>query len=237
MIYGVAALIMGIPNIILVTSEEDIRLFIILPTAILVVSRYVSYIKLAGFALLSSDNIRAFSGRISGTIAVIAAVLIANAAFFLYRFGLTDSSVTAVSLGSISVAGLLISHLVRSKGQMTRSRLMRMVSGMLIIIGCADICITRFSLISPAVGLATLFFGVYTERKSLALAARQTFAIAGGAAGAGIMIYFLRWYLDPSLLTHTYLDPPLAIGLGLVLGVIGIGYYVYSRRLYTTESA
>jgi hypothetical protein len=108
------------------------------------------------------------------------------------------------------------------------------VSGMLIIIGCADICITRFWLISPFIGLMTLFFGVYTERKSLALAARQTFAIAGGAAGGGIMLYFLRWYLDPSLLTRTYLNPPLAIGLGLILGVIGMGYYLYSRRQYAT---
>ncbi len=237
MIYAVAALIAGIPNIIMVTSEDDRRILVILGTSILVVSRYVGYIKLAGFALLNTEHIRIFSPRMSVTIGVIIAVLIANAAVFLYRFGLTDISIVAVSAGCLMSAGVMLSHLVASRDRgLTRSRLMRMVSGVLIVLGCANICITRFYLISPAFGLITLFFGIYTERKTLSLAVRQTFAAAGAAAGAGISVYFLRWYLDPSLLRHSYLDPPLAIALGLALGAIGAAYYLYSRRVYASET-
>jgi len=238
MIYSVTALIAGVPNIMLVSSEEDRRILILLATSILVVSRFVGYIKLAGFALLNSQNIRVFSGRISFTIGVIAAVLLANAAFYLYRFGMIDMSVAAVSAGCIGTAGVLISHLIGSRTRgMNRSRLMRMVSGVLIVLGCANICITRFSIASPLIGLITLFFGIYTERKSLSLAVKQTFAAAGGAAGAGFAFYFVRWYLDPALLKHTVLDPPVAIAVGLTISLIGIGYYLYSRRLYDPEAA
>jgi len=238
MIYAVTALIAGVPNIILVSSEEDRRILVILLTSLLVVSRYVGYIKLAGFALLQPDHIKAFSARISSTIGIIAAVLIANAALFLYRFGLRDISVVAVSAGCLATAGLLISHLIASSDRgMTRSRLMRMVSGVLVTLGCADICITRFYIVSPAIGLMTLFFGIYTERKSLALALKQTFAAAGGAAGAGIAFYSLRWYFDPALVRHSYVDPPIALAIGAVIGIIGLGYYLYSRRVYASETA
>ncbi len=238
MIYAITAMIAGIPNIMLVSSSEDLRILIILTTSILVVSRYLGYFKLAGFALLDSQHIRAHSRGISLTLGIIIAVLLGNAAFFLYRFGLRDMSVTAISIGCIINAGVLISHLISSRESgITRSSLMRMVSSVLIVLGCTNICITRFIFISPIIGLVTLFFGIYTERKSLFLAIKQTVAVAGGSIGAGITIYFLRWYLDPSLLRHTALDPPTAIGLGFSLSLLGIGYYLYSRRIYASETA
>jgi len=237
-IYAVTALIFGVPNIGIVSYEDDYRILIILATSLLVVSRFVGYIKLAGYALLSSDHIRERSTGITLAIWVISMVLLANAAFYLNRFGLMDMSVTAISFGNITTAGLLLSHLLASRDRgITRSRLMRMVSGVLIILGCTNIWITRFYFISPAIGLMTIFFGIYTERKSLSLAIRQTFAAAAGSAGAGITVYFLRGYIDPALLNRTSLDPPVAITLGLCLVAAGIGYYLYSRRLYSPETA
>ncbi len=236
MIYAVIALIAGIPNIMLVTMEEDRRILIILATSILVVSRFVGYIKLAGYALLEADLIKAHSLRISMALWVIVVVLLANAAVFLYRFGFTDMSVTAVSVGCIATAGVLITHLVASRERgMTRSQLMRMVSGVLIALGCANICITMLFPLAPILGLMTLFFGIYTERKSLMLAAKQTFAVASGAAGAGLTVYFLRWYMDPALLGNTAIEPATAIYLGCAMTLVGMGYYRYSRRLYAKE--
>ena len=44
------------------------------------------------------------------------------------------------------------------------------------------------------VGLITLFFGIYTERKSLALAFKQTVAAASSAGGAGMGLLSERVY-------------------------------------------
>jgi hypothetical protein len=237
MIYAVTALIFGLPNLFMLTTAGD-RFLVILATSLLVVTRYVSYIELAGFALLEPQRIRAAAGRISFSLGLIVAVLLANAAFFLYRFGLRDISVTAVSGGCVITAGVLISHMIASRKRgMSRSLLMRMVSGVLIVLGSADICITRYYMISPLVGLLTLFFGIYTERKSLKLALKQTLAAAGAAAGCGISVYYLRWYLDPALLERTAISPPVAISLGLTLGILGMGYYIYARRTYAAEPA
>jgi len=236
MIYGVTALIFGWPNIVLVTRSEDLRWITLLTTSILVVSRFVGYIKLAGFTLLDSEVVRTRSSRIKFTLWVIAGVLLANAAFYLYRFGLTDMSVVAVSASCLVTSGILISHLLLTgRSELSRAVLMRMVSGVLIALGCANICITNFWILSPLIGLITLFFGIYTERKSLMLALRQTFAAAGGAAGAGVTLYFIRWYLDPSLIKFTALQPPVAIAGGLIITIAGIGYYFYSRRLYSVQ--
>jgi hypothetical protein len=236
MIYAVAALVLGMPNILLVTDPND-RFLIVLATSFLVVSRYVGYIKLAGYALLDPDRIRASSGRIAFSVWAIAVMLLANSAFFLYRFGLRDISVTAVSAGSLLTAGILIAHLLTMhRTGLSRSRLMRMVSGVLIVLGSADICITRFSVLGPLVGILTLFFGIYTERKSFTLAVKQTIAAGATAAGCGIAVYYLRWYLDPTLLQPTDIQPSLAILIGAAIGLAGIGYYTYSRRVYATQS-
>jgi hypothetical protein len=235
MIYAVTAIVFGFPNILMVTNAED-RFLVILASSFLVVSRYIGYFKLAGYALLEPDRIKAYSGRIAFAVFVIIGILIGNAAFFLYRFGLYDISITAISAGSLITSGLLISHLiaVRRTG-LNRSRLMRMVSGVLIVLGSADICITRFSVVAPLIGIVTLFFGIYTERKSLALAIRQTVAVAASAGGCGIAMYYLRWYLDPALMQPTGVQPSMAIAIGLAMVLAGLAYYTYSRRTYATN--
>lgn len=238
MIYAVTALIFGIPNINLVIRPDDLGLPIILITSLLTVTRFVGYAKLAGYALLETAHVKRNSGRIAFAVWTIALAIIANAAFLLNRFGLTNMSVTAVSVGCLASAGVMIAHLLASvKHGVSRSTLMRMVSGVLIALGCADICITRFGIISPIIGLVTLFFGIYTERKPLTLAARQTVAAAAGSAGAGIVVYYLRYYLDPALVGHSILQPPVAILLGFALACMGLMYYLYTRRTYSSEPA
>lgn len=237
MIYAVTAMIFGIPNILMLSREEDGFLMLLI-TSVLVVVRFIGYIKIAGFALLESSHIRKHSGNIFVTTCLIATLLIINAAFLLYRFGLDSISVVAVSFGSLGTSGVLITYLIKSKGKgLTRSLLMRMVSGVLIVLGCADVCIKTLSLISPAIGVLTLFFGIYTERKYLPLALKQTFAAAGGSLGAGLAVYYLRWYLDPSMINFTLVSPPIAIISGISLAVLGVGYYFYSRRQYIPEAS
>ena len=236
MIYAVTALIFGIPNIMMLTYEDDRRFLIILATSILVVSRFIGYIYLAGFALLDPARIKESSGRLEFSIGLIITILLANAGFFLYRFGLTDISVTAVNAGCLVTAGVLITHLAASRKRgLSRSTLMKIVSGVLIALGSADICITRFYALSPLIGLVTLFFGISTERKSLALAFKQTLAAAGSAAGCGIAVYYMRWLLQPGMVEQSMIKPVAAIAAGLVLGITGFGYYWYARRLYTVE--
>lgn len=236
MIYAVTALIFGVPNISIVTPESDRTLGIILITSLLVVTRLIGYAKIAGYTLLEPEIIKRNSGRIAFAVWTIAIVIIANAAYFLYRFSLTDISVVAVSVGCLASAGVMISHLLQSRDRgISRTSLMRMVSGILIAIGCADICILRYGILSPIIGLITLFFGIYTERKPLALAGKQTLAAASGAAGAGIIVYFLRYYLDPSLIGQTPVQPQFAILIGAALTATGLAYYVYSRRVYASK--
>jgi hypothetical protein len=236
MIYAVTALIFGVPNISIVTPESDRTLGIILITSLLVVTRFIGYAKIAGYTLLEPEIIKRNSGRIAFAVWTIAIVIIANAAYFLYRFSLTDISVVAVSVGCLASAGVMISHLLASRNRgISRSSLMRMVSGILIAIGCADICILRYGILSPIIGLITLFFGIYTERKPLSLAAKQTLAAASGAAGAGIIVYFLRYYLDPTLIGQTAVQPQFAILIGAALTATGLAYYIYSRRVYTSK--
>ncbi len=233
MIYAVTALIAGIPNILMVTREDD-RFLVVLGTSLLVVSRYVGYVKLAGFGLLDPARIKQNSGKISLEIGAIIIVLLGNAAYFLNRFGLEDISIAAISASCLGSAGVLISHQVSSKEEgITRSALMRMVSGVLIAIGVADICITKVFVIPQLVGLTTLFFGIYTERKSLSLALRQTIAIAGAAVGIGMT---LRVYFDPpAILQSMSIHPALVIGIALTMAILGMVYYLFSRRAYTTE--
>jgi hypothetical protein len=237
MIYAVTALIFGIPNIVMMTFADDRRFFVILITSLLVVTRYIGYIYLAGFALMEPDRIKAASGQIIFSICLVAGILLANAGYFLYRFGFMDMSVTAVCIGSIVTAGILLTHLfaIRRRG-LNRSRLMKIVSGVLIAIGSTDICITKFYGLSPLIGLLTLFFGISTEKKSLGLAFQQTVAAAGSAAGIGIAVYYLRWYLDPALLGETAIQPLLAASMGLTMGILGLAYYIYARRLYSVGS-
>ncbi len=236
MIYAVTALIFGVPNISIVTPESDRTLGIILITSLLVVTRLIGYAKIAGYTLLDPEIIKRNSGRIAFAVWTITIVMIANAAYFLYRFSLTDISVVAVSAGCLASAGVMISHLLQSRDRgISRSSLMRMVSGILIAIGCADICILRYGPLSPIIGLITLFFGIYTERKPLSLAGKQTLAAACGAAGAGIIVYFLRYYLDPSLIGQTAVQPQFAILIGAALTATGLLYYIYSRRVYASE--
>lgn len=233
MIYAVTALIFGIFNIEMLGKPDD-RFLMILATSILVVTRYVAYIHLAGYALLEANRIKAKSGRIAFSLVLITIALLANAAFFLYRFGLRNMSVAAVSAGCLITSGIIISHLIASRHRgLSRSRLMRMVSGVLIALGSADICITRFGFVAPMVGLITLFFGIYTERKSLALAFKQTVAAASSAGGAGIAVYYLRGFIDPTMVAPSIVQPMAAVGIGAVLGIAGIGYYIYSRRMYS----
>lgn len=233
MIYAVSALIAGIPNIQILTREED-RFLVILATSLLVVSKYVGYIKIAGFALLEPDRIRMSSGRIALELWVIVVVLIANAAVFLYRFMLGDITVLAISAGCVGTAVVLISHLVISRVTgITPSTLMRMVSGTLIAVGAADMCITRIFVIPQIIGLITLFFGISTERKSLVLAVKQTIAVACTAVGAG---FALRLYIGPAFLFGIQIDPTIGISGGVVVALVGIIYYVYLRRSYSDES-
>ena len=235
-IYSVTALIFGIPNIMIVLRPDDYGFLIILLTSLVTVARFVGYFKVGAYALLEPEIIRRNSGRIAFAVWTIALVIIGNAAFLLYRFGLSNMSVTAISVGCLASSGVMITHLMAAMGRkISRSSLMRMVSGILIALGCADICITRFGITSPIVGLITLFFGIYTERKPLSLAARQTVAAAAGAAGAGIAVYYLRYYLDPALVGQTRLQPPYAILIGLTLAIVGLAYYMYSRRVYASE--
>jgi hypothetical protein len=234
MIYAVSALVAGIPNILMVTHEDD-RFLVVLATSILVVSRYVGYIKLAGFALLDPSRIKENAGRIATELWVIVLVLVVNGGIFLRRFGIEDFSIAVISIACIGSAGVLVSHLMASReSEITRSALMRMVSGVLIVLGAADVCITRVVLIPQIIGLVTLFFGIYTERKSLGLAIRQTLAIAGSTAGAAVA---LRVWLDPAVLSDTAIQPNMAIGIALVMLIIGMGYYLYSRRGYTAETS
>jgi hypothetical protein len=236
MIYAVTALVFGIPNVAIVTEQEEKRFMVLFVTSILVVSRYVSYIRLAGFALLDPARVQRAVWRIVPEIGFISLILLANAAYFLYRFGLRDITVAAVSAGSLGAASVLIMHLIVSiRGGMTRPRLMRMVCGVLIALGMANMCITRFFIVPQLIGLIALFFGIYTERKSLSLAVRQTVAAASGAAGAGVAVYFLRWYYDPALLKPTEIEPPYAIAIGLAVALISAGYYVHSRRVYARD--
>lgn len=237
MIYSVTALVFGIPNIMMVTYEDD-RLLILLATSVLVVSKYVGYIHLAGFALLEPARIRTASARIAVSIAVIALVLLANAVFLIYRFGLRDISVAAVAGGNLATAAILVQRLVASRRTgLTGAQLMKMVSGVLIALGSADICITRFYLLSPIIGFVTLFFGISTERKSLKLAFKQTLAAAASAAGCGVTVYYMRWFIDPALLVHRYVDPVAAMSIGLTMGIAGLAYYMFLRRVYTREPA
>jgi hypothetical protein len=236
MIYSVTALIFGIFNINLVIRPDDFDLPIIFITSLLTVTRFVGYAKIAGYALLEPKIIERNSGRIAFAVWTIALVIIGNAAFLLNRFGLTNMSVTAVSVGCLASSGVMISHLMASRGRKTsRSSLMKMVSGILIALGCADICITKYGIISPIIGMVTLFFGIYTERKPLSVAARQTLAATAGSAGTGIAVYYLRYYLDPALVGQTRLQPPYAIMLGLALAAVGLAYYLYSRRVYASN--
>jgi len=250
MIYAVTALIFGIPNIVMMTFPDDRRILVILATSILVVARYVGYVYLAGFALMEPGRIKAASGQIALSISIIAAILLGNASYFIYRFGFKDMAVAAVITGCIFTAGILITHLIASSRRgLSRSRLMRIVSGVLVVLGSADICISLvvldsavipirwFYSISALIGLVTLFFGISTERKSLALAFRQTIAAAGSAAGAGVTFYYLRWYLDPALHGETAVQPAVAIAMGLTMGILGLGYYIYARRMYSVEPA
>jgi len=246
MIYAVTALIFGIPNISIVSPPHDSRIVPMLITSILVVSRFIGYVKIAGFALLESSHIKRFSSRIRFTISVIAVVILANSAYFLYNFGLTSMPVNAISAGGIFTSGVLIYHIIGSaESGMTRSRLMRMVSNMLIILGCADISISvgaldtgpaMYVMMSPLVGIMTLFFGIYTERKTLSLALKQTLAATAGSFGAGFAVYFMRWYLDPSLITSHTMPAPMAVVVGLGVTAVGIGYYFWSRRVYAADS-
>ena len=233
MIYAILAIIAGIPNIQMLTREED-RFMVVLATSLLVVSRYVGYIKIAGFALLEPDRIRISSGRIMLELWVIVVVLVANAAIFLYRFRFEDITVLAISAGCVGTACVLISHLVISrKTGITRSTLMRMVSGTLIAVGAADMCITRIFVIPQFIGLITLFFGISTERKSLVLAVKQTVAVACTAVGAG---FALRLCTGPAFLFGTQIDPTIGISGGAAVALVGMGYYVYLRRSYSDES-
>jgi len=246
MMYGITALIFGIPNISIVSPPHDSRIVPILITSILVVSRFIGYVKIAGFALLDAEHIRMMSSRISFTISVIAIIILANAAYFLYQFGFSSMPVNAVSAGCIFTSAVLVFHLLGSIGTgLTRSRLMRMVSNVLIILGCADICISlgtldygpaMYFLVSPFIGIMTLFFGIYTERKSMSLALKQTLAATTGSFGAGFAVYYLRWYLDPSMISMQTIPPPFAVMLGLVVTAVGIGYYFWSRRVYASGS-
>jgi hypothetical protein len=237
MIYGITALIFGIPNVQLLTTRDD-GFIMLLFTSLFVVVRFISYIKLAGFALLDPGKIKKHKFTIAVNIWFIALILLSNAAFLLYRFGFTRISVAAVSIGSIGAAGVLISHLMASRGSgLSRSHLMKMVSGVLIVLGAANICINPQDLLIPSIGVLTLFLGIYTERKSLTLALRQTFAVAGGSLGGGIMVYFLRWYLDPAMLINTQVSPLAGVIAGMSIALFCGGYYVYSRRQYVPENS
>ena len=232
MIYGVTALIFGMPNVLMLTRNDDGFLMLLI-TSLLVVIRYISYIKIAGFALLDPAKIKKHASTIAASLWMIALILIGNAGFLLYRFELDSISVVAVCFGSLASAGVLITYLVSSWSTgLNRTHLMHMVSGVLIALGIADICINTRGLISPAIGTLTLFLGIYTERKSLLLAVRQTLAAVTGSLGAGISVYFLRWYLDPGMITVQHVQPVMAIVLGMAMAVAGLGYYFYARRQY-----
>ena len=123
---------------------------------------------------------------------------------------------------------------------------MHMVSNVLIILGCADIGISvgaldtgpmAFSTVSPIIGVITLFFGVYTERKTLSLALKQTLAVTAGSFGAGFTLYFMRWYVNPELITSGTINPPIAVVLGIFVTVVGLGYYLWTRRVYTNPTS
>ena len=237
MIYAVTALLFGIPNILMLTRDND-GFLILLITSILVVVRFIGYIKLAGFALLEADHIKKHSGNITMTIWLLILILLFNAGFLLYRFGLNSISVVAVSFGSIGTSGVLISHMLSARGRaLSRSQIMKMVTGVLIVLGCANICIKTLSVISPLIGLMTLFFGIYTEKKFLSLALRQTFAVAAGSLGSGIVIYFTRYYLEPGAVSVTQVTPPVAIMIGVSMSILGVGYYIWSRRQYIPEAS
>jgi len=236
MIYAVTALIFGIPNIRIVSTGDDKFLMLFL-TSFLVVSRYMGYIKLAGLALLDPAKFKAREGRFMPEVVIIALVLIANAVFLLWRFALSDMTVIAVSAGCLMAAGVLIGYLFAFGGKgINRSKIMRMVSGVLVAIGAADIVITKNFILPQIVGLITLFFGIYTERKSIFLALKQTFAAATSAAGAGMAVYFVRFYFEPKIFVTSKIFPPYTALLGLVMAVVGLAYYFYSRRLYTAET-
>lgn len=236
-IYAITAIIFGIPNLRIAIYPDD-KFYAILITSILTVSKYISYFKLAGFALLEPQRIKSNSYRIMASLWFIVVVLLTNAAFLIYRFGFRDISVVAFISGSLLTASVVTFHLICARHGLNRYHLMKMVSGTLIVLGASNICIIRYYPIPSIAGLVTLFFGVYTERKSLSLAMKQTLAVTACALGFGIAIYFLRFYFYPEIHVPASIigvEPYFAIILGIISSAAGGAYYFYARRMYSKQ--